>query len=157
MTRPIIRAISRTCFLCNILHFQLHLSYIEIFFRLLHKRMQSYIICGLTGSESWDLSWVLSLKSSLFWLYIVLNAVTEVSEKRTVPIRRVEVVCFSGKLVSTHMVSRSRRSQSELVINVSLEWGKRPLGRPRLWWEDAIRMNLKETGWEYGVDSVGSE
>jgi hypothetical protein len=24
--------------------------------------------------------------------------------------------------------------------------GKRPLGRPRLRWEDGIRMNLKETG-----------
>jgi hypothetical protein len=25
--------------------------------------------------------------------------------------------------------------------------GKRPLGRPRRRWEDAIRMNLRETGW----------
>jgi hypothetical protein len=26
--------------------------------------------------------------------------------------------------------------------------GKRPLGRPRHRWEDGIRMNLKEIGWE---------
>jgi hypothetical protein len=26
--------------------------------------------------------------------------------------------------------------------------GKKPLGRPRLRWEDWIRMDLRETGWE---------
>jgi hypothetical protein len=26
--------------------------------------------------------------------------------------------------------------------------GKRPLGRPRRRWEDGIRMNLREIGWE---------
>jgi hypothetical protein len=25
--------------------------------------------------------------------------------------------------------------------------GKRPLGRPRLQWEDSIKMNLQEVGW----------
>jgi hypothetical protein len=34
--------------------------------------------------------------------------------------------------------------------------GKRPLGRPRRRWEDGIRMNLGEIGWECGVDPVGS-
>jgi hypothetical protein len=34
--------------------------------------------------------------------------------------------------------------------------GKRTLGRPRIEWEDNIRMNLKEVGQEYGMDSVGS-
>jgi hypothetical protein len=29
--------------------------------------------------------------------------------------------------------------------------GKRPLGRPRLRWEDNIRLDLREIGWE-GVD-----
>jgi hypothetical protein len=29
--------------------------------------------------------------------------------------------------------------------------GKRPFGRPRRRWEDNIRMDLKEIGWE-GVD-----
>jgi hypothetical protein len=26
--------------------------------------------------------------------------------------------------------------------------GKRLLGRPRYWWEDNIRMDLREIGWE---------
>jgi hypothetical protein len=29
--------------------------------------------------------------------------------------------------------------------------GKRPLGRPRPRWEDSIKMNLQEVGWE-GMD-----
>jgi hypothetical protein len=28
--------------------------------------------------------------------------------------------------------------------------GKRPLGRPRRRWEDGIRMDLGQTGWEVG-------
>jgi hypothetical protein len=31
--------------------------------------------------------------------------------------------------------------------------GKRPLGRPRLRWEDGIRMYLRETGWG-SVESI---
>jgi hypothetical protein len=35
--------------------------------------------------------------------------------------------------------------------------GKRPLGRPRCRWEDGIKMDLREIGWEgCGVDSPGS-
>jgi hypothetical protein len=34
--------------------------------------------------------------------------------------------------------------------------GKRPLGRPRLRWEDLIRMDLREIGGGCGVDSTGS-
>jgi hypothetical protein len=34
--------------------------------------------------------------------------------------------------------------------------GKRPLGRPRQRWEDRIQMDLREIGWEVGVDSPGS-
>ena len=30
--------------------------------------------------------------------------------------------------------------------------GKRPLGRPRCRWEDNIKMDLQEAGWEYGLD-----
>jgi hypothetical protein len=33
--------------------------------------------------------------------------------------------------------------------------GKRPLGRPRLKWED-IKMNLQEVGWGHGLDLSGS-
>jgi hypothetical protein len=34
---------------------------------------------------------------------------------------------------------------------------KRLLGRPRHRWEDGIVMDLREMGWECGVDSVSSE
>jgi hypothetical protein len=33
---------------------------------------------------------------------------------------------------------------------------KRPLGRPWRRWEDWIRMDLREIGWVYRVDPVGS-
>ena len=29
--------------------------------------------------------------------------------------------------------------------------GKRPLGRPRLRWEDNIKMDLQEVGWGHGL------
>jgi hypothetical protein len=29
--------------------------------------------------------------------------------------------------------------------------GKRPLGRPKLWWEDTIKMDL-QVGWWHGLD-----
>ena len=31
--------------------------------------------------------------------------------------------------------------------------GKKPLGRPRLRWEDTIKIDLQEVGWE-GVDWI---
>jgi hypothetical protein len=31
--------------------------------------------------------------------------------------------------------------------------GKRPLGRPRCWWEDNIKMDLRKIGW-YGMDWI---
>jgi hypothetical protein len=34
--------------------------------------------------------------------------------------------------------------------------GKRPFGRPKRRREHGIRMDLGETGWGYGVDSIGS-
>jgi len=35
--------------------------------------------------------------------------------------------------------------------------GKRPLGRPKLRWEDNIKMDLQEVGWEvHGLDLPGS-
>jgi hypothetical protein len=39
-------------------------------------------------------------------------------------------------------------------VRVGKPEGKRPLGRPRLRWEDGIKMDLEETGW--GVRSVFS-
>jgi hypothetical protein len=35
----------------------------------------------------------------------------------------------------------------EYKILVGKREGKRPLGRPRRWWEDNIKMNLREIGW----------
>jgi hypothetical protein len=34
--------------------------------------------------------------------------------------------------------------------------GKRPLGRPRRWWVDNIRMDLREIGWDgmYWIDQA---
>jgi len=34
--------------------------------------------------------------------------------------------------------------------------GKRQLERPRLRWEDNIKMNLQEVGWGQGLDRAGS-
>jgi hypothetical protein len=34
--------------------------------------------------------------------------------------------------------------------------GKRPHGRPRRRWEDNIKMDLQEVGWEHGLDRAGS-
>jgi hypothetical protein len=35
--------------------------------------------------------------------------------------------------------------------------GRRPLGKPRRRWEDNIKMNLREVGWEgHGLDQSGS-
>jgi hypothetical protein len=42
------------------------------------------------------------------------------------------------------------------VVLVGKSEGKRPLGRLRHRWEDGIRMDLREFGWEYRMDSVGS-
>jgi hypothetical protein len=34
--------------------------------------------------------------------------------------------------------------------------GRRPLLRSRLRWEDNIKLDLREVGWEHGVDGSGS-
>jgi hypothetical protein len=34
--------------------------------------------------------------------------------------------------------------------------GRRPLGRPRLRWEDNIKKYLPEAGWGHGLDQSGS-
>jgi hypothetical protein len=38
-------------------------------------------------------------------------------------------------------------------ISVEKPEGKRPLGRPRRWWEDNIKMDLREIGW-CGMDWI---
>jgi hypothetical protein len=54
--------------------------------------------------------------------------------------------CEMGKVCNTH--GEMRRACGLLVGKPK---GKRPLGRPRRIWEDNIRMDLREIGWE-GVD-----
>ena len=42
-------------------------------------------------------------------------------------------------------------------VSVGKPEGKRSLGRPRLTWEDNIKMDLREVGcWGYGPDRAGS-
>jgi hypothetical protein len=41
-------------------------------------------------------------------------------------------------------------------VLVGKDKGKRPLGRPRRRWEEGFGMDLRETGWGYGLDSTGS-
>jgi len=45
------------------------------------------------------------------------------------------------------------RTRNAYKILVGKPEGKRPRGRHRRIWEDNIRMNVKETGWE-GVDWI---
>jgi len=42
------------------------------------------------------------------------------------------------------------RSEKCIQYFIGKPEGKRPLGRPWCIWEDNIRMDLKETGWEGG-------
>jgi hypothetical protein len=60
-------------------------------------------------------------------------------------------------LVKVNEVGRAsgRHERGEKVYRVlaGMPEGKRPLGRPRLRWEDGIRMDLRETGLG-GVDLI---
>ena len=55
-----------------------------------------------------------------------------------------------------HVASRGERRGVYRVL-VGKPEGKRPLGRPRLRWEDNIKMDLQEVGGGCGgLDGVGS-
>ena len=43
-------------------------------------------------------------------------------------------------------VARMRESRGQYRDLVGIREGKRPLGRPRLRWEDSIKMDLQEVG-----------
>jgi hypothetical protein len=49
-------------------------------------------------------------------------------------------------------VARMRNRRSIYRILVGKPKGKIPLGRPRLRWEDNIKMDLSELGWGHGLD-----
>jgi hypothetical protein len=47
------------------------------------------------------------------------------------------------------------RREKSIEVLIRKPRGKRPLGRPRLRWEDGIRMDLRgETGWGVGVEWI---
>jgi hypothetical protein len=46
-----------------------------------------------------------------------------------------------------HEACMGEKRKSYKVLVWKPDW-KRPLGRPRLIWEDNIRMDLREIGWE---------
>jgi hypothetical protein len=58
----------------------------------------------------------------------------------------------SRRMVRAGQVARMGTMRN-LYILVGKPDGKRPLGRPRRTWEDNIRMDVREMGWE-GVDWI---
>jgi hypothetical protein len=48
------------------------------------------------------------------------------------------------------------RGQKVYKVLVGKPEGKRPLARPRRRWKNVIRMDLREIGWGYAMDSLGS-
>jgi hypothetical protein len=53
-------------------------------------------------------------------------------------------------------VARMGEERKLYRVLVGKPEGKRPLERPRLRWEDGIKMDRREIGWGCGVDSRGS-
>jgi hypothetical protein len=55
-------------------------------------------------------------------------------------------------------VARMGEGRNVYRVLVGKPEGKRPLERPKLRWEDGLRMDLREIGWGGGggVDSPGS-
>jgi hypothetical protein len=52
-------------------------------------------------------------------------------------------------------VARMGEGRNVYRVLVGKPEGKRPLDRPRLRWEDGIKLDLREIGWGGGVDSPG--
>jgi len=55
---------------------------------------------------------------------------------------------------SNRHVARRAGTQTSYRIFIRQPEGKRPLGKPRRWWEDDIEINLKDI--VCGLDSSGS-
>jgi hypothetical protein len=53
-------------------------------------------------------------------------------------------------------VARMGEERKVYRVLVGKPEGKRPLGRPRHRLKDGIRMDLRQIGWECGLDSTGS-
>jgi hypothetical protein len=44
-----------------------------------------------------------------------------------------------------HSTLEARRDAYRILVGKP--WGKRPLGRPKCWWEDNIKTDLQDAGW----------
>jgi hypothetical protein len=55
-----------------------------------------------------------------------------------------------------HVARMGERREVNRILGGGEPEGKRPLGRPRSRWEDNIKMDLQEVGWECGLDRAGS-
>jgi hypothetical protein len=51
-------------------------------------------------------------------------------------------------------VARMREGRNVYRVLVGKPEGKRPLERPRVRWEDGIKMDLREIGWGEGVEWI---
>jgi hypothetical protein len=74
-------------------------------------------------------------------LYCSPNIVRVINSRRTRLVR--------------HVV-RKGASRGVYRVLVGKPEAKRHLGRPRLRWEDHIKMDLQEVGWGYGLERPGS-
>jgi hypothetical protein len=59
----------------------------------------------------------------------------------------------SRRMRLARQVARMGEKKNAYRIFVGNPEGKRPLGRPRRWWVDNIKMNLREIGWD-GMDWI---
>jgi hypothetical protein len=54
----------------------------------------------------------------------------------------------SRRMIWTGHIARMREKRNAYRILVGNPDGKRLLGRPRLWWVDNIKVDVREVGWE---------
>jgi hypothetical protein len=77
------------------------------------------------------------------------------------------IICTHPQIIIRQIKSRRMRWAGHVArvgeerkvhkVLVGKDKGKRPLRTPRRRWEEGFRMDLRETGWWYGLDSAGSE
>jgi hypothetical protein len=80
------------------------------------------------------------LNEELHDLYSSLNVISQIKSRR---------MTWAGH------VARMGQDRKLYKVLVGKPEGKRTLERPRRRWENGIRMDLEEIGWEDGVNSVG--
>jgi hypothetical protein len=80
------------------------------------------------------------LNEELHNLYSSLNVISQIKSRR---------MTWAGH------VARMGQDRKVYKVLVGKPEGERPLERPRRRWENGIRMDLEEIGWEDGVNSVG--